>query len=154
MEAQLQAHDHAGRLNYFNQLFTNDLARAEQLVKQRLGPRGLANLAQQHFDALTADAYNAGAKGALGPQMLQNIWDGQLSAAGQQFNAYKGTDQSTGQKRILPGLVKRSLEQAAIFNRGDYNYAPSNADIDAATRAAIAASVRRRPAGRLFLFCS
>jgi GH24 family phage-related lysozyme (muramidase) len=136
LQAQLGGLGRQGRAALIDKMFEQDLTVAEQRVKDRLGPEALSKLAQNQLDALVADAFNAGAGGALGPQMLQNIWDGDLDAAGKQFNAVSGTDAKTGQKKVLGGLVKRSLQEAAIFNRGDYDYTPTAEEAAALRRSA------------------
>jgi GH24 family phage-related lysozyme (muramidase) len=145
LQAKVKGLNRADRAALIDQTFRNDLALAEQRVKDRLGPEAMKTLNQGQFDALVADAFNAGTAGALGPQMLQNIWDGDVAAAGKQFNSVWATDAKTGKRDVLRGLVRRSLQQAAIFNRGDYNYAPTDQEIEAARQAALARAAAKAP---------
>ena len=138
LQAKLNGLTRAGQAALIDETFQKDLGLAEQRVKDRLGPEAVKTLTQNQFDALVADAFNAGTGGALGAQMQQNIWDGDMAAAGKQFNSVWATDAKTRQRTVMPGLVRRSLEQAAMFNRGDYRYSPTEAEKAEATRAAMA----------------
>lgn len=136
LAAKLRSLDSASNQALMRQMFEADLARAEKLVRDRVGPESLKMLNQAQFDALVADAYNAGSGGALGPRMLERIRAGDLAGAGQQFDAYWAKNRQTGQKEVAPGLIRRNLRQAAIFNRGDYSYEPTEAELDEVERAA------------------
>jgi GH24 family phage-related lysozyme (muramidase) len=140
LRAKLNGLDREGRAKLIDSMFEDDLATAEQRVKDRLGPDAVGSLTQHQFDALVADAFNAGSGGALGPKMLQSIWDGDMDAAGKQFNSVWGRDEKTGQRDIMGGLVTRSLREAAIFNRGDYAYMPTKAEQEALKQSARAAA--------------
>ncbi len=143
LQARIRGLDHQGRAALIEQMYDQDLAAKEQLVRDRLGPEALATLTQPQFDAIVADAFNAGSGGALGHNMLQNIWDGDMTSAGKQFNAVTSTDTKTGKSAVIGGLVKRNLQEAAIFNRGDYNYQPTQQEMDALKRAGQAALAGR-----------
>jgi GH24 family phage-related lysozyme (muramidase) len=138
LQAKVAGLNRADRAALIDQIFQKDLALAEQRVKDRLGPEATKTLNQAQFDALVADAFNAGTGGALGSKMRRSILDGNMAAAGGEFNAVSATDAKTGQRTVMKGLVRRSLQQAAIFNRGDYNYAPTDQEIEAARQAALA----------------
>lgn len=129
LEAQLHGLNRNGRQALMNKLFEQDLAAAEQRVRDRLGPEALQTLTRAQYDALVADSFNAGSGGALGPKMLQNIWDGDMAAAGNRFDAIQSKDAKTGKRDVMAGLAKRNLQEAAIFNRGDYGYQPTQQEI-------------------------
>ncbi|HEX4199459.1 MAG TPA: hypothetical protein VHZ26_18635 [Caulobacteraceae bacterium] len=106
-------------------IFAADVAAAQNRVIDSLGADTIFKLTQNQFDALVADAFNTGNRApALGPNMRQDIWDGNMTAAGQQFNATHATNRRTGIRAALPGLMNRSAEEAAIFNSGNYYNPP------------------------------
>jgi GH24 family phage-related lysozyme (muramidase) len=111
--------------------FADDVRQARANVFNRLGGEGVARLNQPQYDALVADSFNAGRAPALGPNMVRDIRNGDLSAAGQEFNAYWAKNAQTGEWELPRGLVGRSLQQSQLFNNGDYNYVPLRADVDA-----------------------
>lgn len=43
-----------------------------------------------------------------------------MATAAQNFDGYSATDQETGVKSIAGGLIRRNLEERAMFERGDY----------------------------------
>jgi GH24 family phage-related lysozyme (muramidase) len=111
-------------------LYDQDLANAQRLVVARLGADLTSRLTQNQFDALVADAFNAGSGGALRANMMEDIRVGNMSATGQQFNAWHAIDRPTQRRVIDPGLIRRNLREAAIFNNSDYQYNPTDDQVN------------------------
>lgn len=118
--------------------FSDDIRQAQANVFKRLGSEGVARLTQPQYDALVADSFNAGGAPALGSNMARDIRNGDLAAAGQEFNAYWAKNKQTGQWEVPEGLVKRSLQESHLFNDGDYTYDPLRDPSRAAIKAIIA----------------
>ncbi|HEX4198746.1 MAG TPA: glycoside hydrolase family protein [Caulobacteraceae bacterium] len=111
-------------------IFVQDIENAQRLVTARLGPDMASRLTQNQFDALVADAFNTGHGGALRGGMMGDIQAGNIAAAGRQFNAWHAIDRTTGHWVVDRGLIRRNLQEAAIFNNSDYEYHPTDAQIN------------------------
>ena len=128
--AHLATLDDAGRRALADELFDHDLAHAETTVANQLGADTVNGLAQHQYDALVADAFNAGTAGALGANMRQAIWDGDMGTAGRNFDAIWTRNQNHGGRReIAGGLIRRSIMEAQMFNNANYNYDPTEFEI-------------------------
>jgi GH24 family phage-related lysozyme (muramidase) len=123
-----------------DQYFADDVHQARANVFNRLGSDGVARLSQSQYDALVADSFNAGHAPALGPNMAQDIRNGDLPAAGREFNAYWARNARTGDWELPKGLVRRNLQEAELFNNGNYRYLASDPAIQA-----VIANPGRRP---------
>jgi lysozyme len=92
------------------ELLRGDIAHAEKVINDAVK----VNISQNEFDALCSFVFNVGAGNFLSSTLLKLLNNGDYHGAANQFRWW---DRAGGHE--MPGLLKRRLAEAAIFN-GEY----------------------------------
>jgi len=99
----------------------HELAKYEQAVYEVTG----GNVNQNQFDALVLFAFNVGISGMRGSSVIKAHNRGDFTAAARAFGLW-----NKGGGKVLPGLVQRRAEEAALYLTpvGDFHDTPQAVD--------------------------
>lgn len=100
--------------------------RAEELLRADLAQfeRDVANLTgtarppitENQFGALVSFAFNVGSRSLARSRLLALLREGDVNGAADEFQKWtRATNPNTGEKRVLPGLVRRRARERALF---------------------------------------
>lgn len=95
----------------------DDLRHVEHALREALGD---VRLSGRQRAAIVSWAYNVGLGAARRSTLLRLVRAGRLAAAAAEFRRWVwARDPRTGERRILPGLVRRRAAEAALFRGGE-----------------------------------
>jgi len=77
-----------------------------------------APLTQYQFDALVSYVYNTGS--LYETHLLRNINRNNFEVAAREMDIVVQTNPQTGEREVLPGLVRRRAQEQKLFLEGDY----------------------------------